>query len=407
MFDIGIHLDELRSWPTNRLLAHHEELLRDVRRLQLEDLDVLRVLDERGQIDVSVGRDGESARTVAEKVETARALESLPAVAAAAHAGTLSDEQLTEVVKLADEETDAEWAARAPNITPATLGRMARTKSKPTVEESRARHAARSLWTRWDRGRGMLQVRAELPDVMGAKFEETMKGLVERMRPAKGQPWERRDRRAADALIQMCDAVTVADRVDAPHLAAKPAFFVDVPPAGPAEIAGIPLPDAVVEQLRAGATIDPVLVDADGAPVAVGRRTSSLSPKLVRAVMLRDGHCQCGNCDLRYGLQAHHLRPRSWGGDDTPSNLAMVASAHHRLLIPHGPYALVGNPNRPGGLRMAHIDELSPAEAAQVGLPPARARGRARARARDRAGARGPARSYARRKRRQPTMGGP
>ena len=84
MFDIGNHLDELRSWPTNRLLSHHEELLRDVRRLQLEDLDVLRVLDERGQIDVSVGRDGESARTVAEKVETARALESLPAVAAAA-----------------------------------------------------------------------------------------------------------------------------------------------------------------------------------------------------------------------------------------------------------------------------------------------------------------------------------
>ena len=119
----------------------------------------------------------------------------------------------------------------------------------------------------------MLQVRAELPDVMGAKFEETMKGLVERMRPLPGQPWERRNRRAADALLQMCDAVAVADKVDTPHLAAKPAFFVDVPPAGPAEIAGIPLPDAIVEQLRAGATIDPVLVDADGAPVAwVGAR---------------------------------------------------------------------------------------------------------------------------------------
>ena len=322
-------------------------------------------------------------------------------MAAAAHAGTLSDEQLTEVVKLADEASDAEWAARAPNITPATLGRMARTKSKPSVEESRARHAARFVWSRWDRGRGMLQVRAELPDVMGAKFEEMIKGLVERMRPLRGQPWERRDRRAADALLQMCDAVAVADKVETPQLAAKPAFFVDVPPSGPAEIAGIPLPDAIVEQLRAGATIDPVLVDADGAPVAVGRRTSSLPPKLVRAVLLRDGHCRCGNCDLHYGLQAHHLRPRSWGGDDTPSNLAMVANVHHPMLIPHGPYALVGNPNLPDGLRMVHIDDLAPEEAAQVGLPPRPARARARP------GARGRRPSYARRKRRQPTMGGP
>jgi hypothetical protein len=56
MFDVGQHLDELRSWPTGRLHAQHEELL-----------------DERGQIDTSVGRDGESANTVREKVETARA----------------------------------------------------------------------------------------------------------------------------------------------------------------------------------------------------------------------------------------------------------------------------------------------------------------------------------------------
>jgi hypothetical protein len=151
-------------------------------------------------------------------------------------------------------------------------------------------------------------------------------------------------------------------------------FCVDVPPEGPVEIAGIPLPDAMVERLRAGAGIEPVLVDAEGAPVAVGRRGRSLSPKVVRAVLLRDGHCRCGSCDLRYGLHAHHLRPRSWGGSDELSNLAMVASVHHPLLIPHGPYALVGNPNRPDGLRMKHVEELTPDEATQVGLPQRRRR---------------------------------
>jgi len=126
MFSVETHLDELRSWPTERLHAQHDSLVREVRRLQLEDLDVLRVLDERGQIDVSVGRDGESARTVREKVETARALQSLPAIAATAHDGLLSEEQLTEVVKFADRESDTEWAERAPNMTPADLARRAR-----------------------------------------------------------------------------------------------------------------------------------------------------------------------------------------------------------------------------------------------------------------------------------------
>src|SRR5829696_3625195 len=228
MFDVGTHLDELRSWPTERLHAQHQELVREVRRLQLEDLDVLRVLDERGQIDVSVGRDGESARTVREKVETARALESLPAVAAAAHDGRLSDEQLTEVARLAEPGTDSEWAARAPNMTPADLARTARQKSKPTAAESLACHDTREGWKQWNRERTRLRVHAELPGVLGVKFEATIDKLIEAMKPAKGEPWERRERRFADALIQMCDAVDVAEKVETPQLAPRPLFCVDV-----------------------------------------------------------------------------------------------------------------------------------------------------------------------------------
>jgi Domain of unknown function (DUF222) len=374
MFDVGKHLDELRSWPTDRLEARRVELVRVQREARIEELDVLRVLDERGRIDVTVGRDGESARAVREKVETARALESLPAVAAAAHAGLLSDEQLVETVKFADEASDAEWAARAPMMTPADLARRARRQSKPTASESLARHATRECWKRWNEEHTTLRFGGELPDVMGVKFEATLDKLIEAMKPAPGEPWERRERRAADALLQMCDAIEVAEKVETPQLAPKPLFLVEVPPEGPVEIAGIPLPDAMVEQLRAGASVEPLLLDADDAPVAIGRRASTLSPKVARAILVRDGHCRCGNCDLRYGLQVHHLRPRSWGGGDEPSNLAMVASRHHPLLIPHGPYALVGNPNRPDGLRMKHVRDLSPAEAAQVGLPPPRSR---------------------------------
>ena len=75
----------MRSHSTDWLEARRREVVAEVRRLQSEEHSILLVLDERGRIDASVGLDGESARTVREKVETARALESLPAIAAAAH----------------------------------------------------------------------------------------------------------------------------------------------------------------------------------------------------------------------------------------------------------------------------------------------------------------------------------
>jgi hypothetical protein len=364
----------MRSHSTEWLETRRGEVVAEIRRLQSEEHSILLVLDERGRVDVSRGLDGESARAVRRKVETARALESLPAISAVAAAGGLSAEQLDEVVKFADGGSDAEWARRAPNMTPGDLARRAREQSKPTVEEGQARHAARYLRTWREKNRGMVCGRFELPDVMGVKFEETIKKLVEQLKPPKGGAWERWECRAADALVLMCEAVDAAERIETPMAAAKPLFSVDVPPTGPATVAGIPLPDAMVEQLRASASIEPLLVDADGFAVAVGKRGTSLSPKLTRSVLLRDGHCRCGNCDLRYGLQVHHLRPRTWGGSDEISNLAAVASVHHPMLIPNGPYALVGNPNLPDGLRMVHIDDLTPEQAQQVGLPRPRRR---------------------------------
>jgi hypothetical protein len=367
-------LEKMRSHSTEWLESRRGQVVAEIRRLQAEEHSILLVLDERGRVDVSRGLDGESARTVRGKLDTARALESLPAVAAAAAAGALSAEQLEKVVQLADESSDEEWARRAPNMTPADLARLAREQSKPTVEEAQARHGARHLRMWRDDDREMVCGRFELPYVLGAKFEATIQKLTERMRPPKGQPWERWDRRAADALGLMCDAVDVAERIESPMAATPPLLVTEVGMHGPATIAGIPLPDAMVEQLRAMASIEPLLVDDDGFPMSIGRRKSSLSPKILRAVMLRDRHCRCGNCDLNYGLQGHHIQPRSWGGSDEISNIVAVASVHHPMLVPNGPYALVGNPNLPDGMELVHIDHLTPEQAAQVGLPRSRAR---------------------------------
>ena len=156
----------------------------------------------------------------------------------------------------------------------------------------------------------------------------------------------------------------VDDEVDRhePTLAPRLNLQVQVPPGGqgPATIAGIAIPDAKLEQLRTNSTIELVLIDSTGAPNAIGRRFSAISSKIARSVALRDGHCRWPGCDARHALEIHHLVPRSLGGTDDVSNLAAVCSLlhHHEQLIPHGPYALVGNPNQPDGLRLLVYNDL-------------------------------------------------
>src|SRR5262249_9648352 len=163
----------------------------------------------------------------------------------------------------------------------------------------------------------MLDGRFSLPDVDGALFERVLNQMIDKMKPAKGQPWDTRARRGADALI---DLVRNYAHIEAPS-GPDPYLVVHVPPEGPAEIAGIPLPEEMVEARRASGRIEPVLVDEVGVPVARGRARTALPPKVVRGVRLRDGQCRWPGCDRRAGLQVHHLWPVSWGGGDDQSNL--------------------------------------------------------------------------------------
>ena len=200
MFDLVERLDDLRCRETGWLLARRGELVREQRRLRVEELVVARVLDERGALDASVvAGDGVSARVACETVETARALESLPRVAAAAHDGDLSGEQLGQIVQLADPTTDADWAARAPHVDPAELARRARCQSAPSLEESRAAHQARFVKLWWSSDRAMLHLRGALPAVEGARVEAALQHATEQRRPPAGAPWEPWHHRAADA----------------------------------------------------------------------------------------------------------------------------------------------------------------------------------------------------------------
>ena len=363
-FDYSELLDELRCHTTEWLHGARDEAVREQRHWRVRELAITAVLDERGQVDDSFAeRDGVSVRDVRRTQATARNLGYQPNVANAAARGDLSDEQLDQVTRLVDPDdpaSDEHWAAHGPKWSPQDLADQVRRRRKPTTDDAAARRAARVLRNWWNPDAGMLDGRFSLPDIDGAVFEAVFDEMIERMRPAKGQPWETRDRRGADALVELCRAYADRDANErnAPTTGNRAHFVVHVPTHGPATVAGIPLPDAMVEALRADAKIEPVLTRGDGEPIVVGRTESVLSEKTKRVVRQRDGTCRWPGCDRRVGLQVHHLWPKTWGGTDEKWNLAAVCAIHHARLAPQGSLLLLGNPNRPAGLTLLHQDDL-------------------------------------------------
>ena len=94
MFYYSARLNELRCHTTEWLTARRAELVAEQRRLRVEELAVTAVLDERGAVsDATAAVDGVSVRVWRDAVSTARALEELPCLAAAAHDGAVSPAQ--------------------------------------------------------------------------------------------------------------------------------------------------------------------------------------------------------------------------------------------------------------------------------------------------------------------------
>ena len=360
VFDFQELLDDLRCHSTEWLEERREGLVREQRRLQVEELGVLAVLGERGAVDDSLaGKDGTRTRDVRRKRKTAENLKRQPKLAEAAAKGKLSEEQLAHASDLAgeDPDKDEEWAENAPNWSPEDLAAKVRALRKPTAEDAAARRAARELRFWWCQDHGMLDGRFSLPDIDGAVFEVVVNEMIGKMRPAKGQPWDTREHRGADALVELCRSYA-AMRGDETSTAPAPHLIVQVPLHGPATVAGVPLPDGMVERLRAQARVEPVLVDDDGEPIVVGRVESTLSEKTKRVVRQRDGKCRWPGCDQRVGLEVHHLWPRAWDGSDELWNLAAVCWTHHHQLAPQGRWLLLGNPNHPAGLSLIDRDDL-------------------------------------------------
>jgi hypothetical protein len=96
------------------------------------------------------------------------------------------------------------------------------------------------------------------------------------------------------------------------------------------------------------------ILERDGRPLSVGRRTRSVPPALRRALQNRDRCCRFPGCTQRRFLHAHHIDHWAHGGPTELANLVHVCRFHHRLLH-EGAYTLERTGTR-GELRFRRPD---------------------------------------------------
>ena len=308
-----------------------------------------------------------SAATAREHVRVAHRLRELPEVARAFARGELSYSKvraLTRVEDLADEGALLELAQ---NASAAQLERIVRGyRTVVSIEAGAERQfAERSVSWSWDED-GALVVRGRLPAEQGARLVKALEAARDELGPAPaeveaaacaGAPWrdpaDAARARNADALLALAEASIAlgagscaADRYQVVvHVAAEALAGASAEAgAAPCETAaaqataarcetaeGIPLPMEAARRLACDASLVRLL-EADGRPLSLGRKTRTIAPALRRALHSRDGGCQFPGCGETRFVDAHHIHHWADGGRTDIGNLVLLCSHHHRLV---------------------------------------------------------------------------
>ncbi len=363
----GLVSADLAALTDGELLARTAELVRVRNRLGAELARTVRVADGRracehdGLKTMAAWLRGHarlSPAAAGQLVRTGRALEQLPALAAACAAGNVTAEQVAAVEPITRDEHRAAAAAQGvelaavdaaladaaarlpyPGLRQAVqhyLARLDPDGPEPDLTEGRrltlARHADGSLTGRF-----------ELDAVGGEKLSAALEAIGQAGRCAGDD--RTRAQQLADALVQLCDNQLAAGnlptlRTVKPHVVVR-IDLADLADPGVNPGAGRTGFGATVSAARArwlacDAAIARIVCGPDGAPLDLGRAHRVVPPHLRRAVEHRDRGCVFTGCGApTFWCDVHHLLEWIHGGPTSLANSALLCERHH-TKVHHG-----------------------------------------------------------------------
>jgi hypothetical protein len=286
-------------------------------------------------------------------LQTARALEHLPATEEAYRSGELSEARIREVATAAVANPRAEGelleAARTDTVS-SLKERCRRAVAEAVIDETGSyERIRRGRYLRhWTDPDGAFRLQAKLTADDGARVLAGLEPHQSRIfhearRAGRKEPSEAY---AADALVAMATPrggdehpgarAMVHVRVDAEALRRGHVEGGEV-----SEIPGVgPIPVAAARRLLNDAIVKVIFTEGTDikAVAHVGR---TIPAKLRTALEERDPTCVVPVCDVRMGLEIDHIIPYAEGGLTTLANTARLCKWHHYLKTHHG-YQLGG-----------------------------------------------------------------
>ncbi|HEX7235373.1 MAG TPA: DUF222 domain-containing protein [Gammaproteobacteria bacterium] len=297
------------------------------------------------------------ASAAREKVRTAHALRSLPAISAAFSDGRLSYSKVRALTRVAHDHDEDLLLAYALNASVPQVEercRQIRNVAPESAHHARRAFAQRSLTAWRDEARGMLRLTVEVPiedgelilralDFAVASGEVTTDVDPEAVAESTTTAWRAQQ---ADALVAVMrsymdggqggEGASTADRYQVVvHADAKSLT-------GGAGRADLPIDS--VKRLLCDCSVVIVAEDENGNPLDVGRKHRTVSTALRRALMARDRCCTFPGCRRKSYVDGHHLKHWIDLGETKLDNLTLLCTYHHRLLH-EGGFSIVKEPD--------------------------------------------------------------
>ncbi len=299
-----------------------------------------------------------------DQVRVARRLQELPRGRKAYAAGELSYSKVRALTRVSAVAREEELLGLARHATAAQLERMVRGYRRVAAAERAAAGRPERFVTWQHDDDGSLLLYARLPAeegatvlaaleagmddsaeaVMSNSAEAVARGFTGAAETDSAEAPTGAERRA-EALVAVAESYVAGARTTRSDDQFQVVVHVDAAAlrdsgeAGRAELAdGTPIAAETARRLACDAALVPLL-ERDGKPLSVGRKTRAIPPALRRALESRDGGCRFPGCTSRRRAHAHHIEHWAHGGETKLSNLVQLCPFHHRL-VHEGGFAL-------------------------------------------------------------------
>jgi Domain of unknown function (DUF222) len=286
---------------------------------------------------------GETVGAASRTLETARALDVLPATDEAFRAGDLSMTQAAEITSAATADPNAEADLLGTAAVTSVKGLRDRCRQVRAGAEVDDRAWARRLHEsrrahKWTDPDGTYRLEARMAPDAGARFDSAWEAHIDRIfrdarRAGRHEP---RTAYAADALVALasegpCKPVEMRVTVDSSALARGHTKSGER-----CEIAGVgPVPVSTARALLDDASVAVMTREGDDI-TAVSSPKRTIPMRLRRALESRYPKCAVSTCANDHFLEIDHVVPIEDHGRTELHNLWRLCSHHHRLKTYEG-----------------------------------------------------------------------